>query len=234
MVTWWAGTRGPDVPITAENGRPDAHLELFRVLARARCWEGSWPRIPLTNPPSSMGTTIFVDGEVPTSLRVSRYCSRSVVASRSLPTVEILSNPAARPSARRMADWRSPFRAEDRSLPIALGQGDRRLLLTLRLGDHGAAGALGRHLACHRLEDAGRRVHFPDFHGRDLHAPALRDIVEPDTERGVHLLPLRQHVVEDHVTDHTPQRRRRDVLRGHSEVLHLEHGHGRGRRPCRR
>ena len=117
---------------------------------------------------------------------------------------------------------------------VALGEGDGRLLLALGLGDGRPPGPLGGHLAGHRLEHAGRRVDLADLDVGHLHTPALGDLVEPDPQRGVHVLALGQHVVEGHVADDAAQRRGGDVQRGAGEVLHREHRHRPGRRPCRR
>ena len=57
---------------------------------------------------SSMGTTSSVELEVPSCFSASKYCRVMVRASRPSATSPILDRARAKPSARRMAAWRSP------------------------------------------------------------------------------------------------------------------------------
>jgi hypothetical protein len=62
--------------------------------------------------------------------------------------------------------------------------------------------------------------------GRDLHAPALGDLIELRAQDLVDLLALGEHVVEKDVADHGTERRGRDSCDGCPEVLDLEDGVG--------
>src|SRR5262249_28590900 len=57
---------------------------------------------------SSRGTTNFVEGEEPMVFSASRYCRLIVFPSSPLATSKIFDRAIEKPSARRMAAWRSP------------------------------------------------------------------------------------------------------------------------------
>ena len=168
-----------------------------------------------------MGTTNFVEGDEPICFSASRYCRLIVFASTRLRDLEDL-----------LERQGEALGAQDRRLAVALGAEDRRLLVpsatviggllrALGLGDDGPPGPLGGHLPGHRLLHGRRRDDLADLDVRDLHAPALGDLVELRPGGRVHLLALGEHVVERHVADDAAQRGRGDVLGGAREVLHL-------------
>src|SRR5205807_6388298 len=101
---------------------------------------------------------------------------------------------------------------EDLGLLLALGHIDRRLPGALRLDDDRASRPLGGELPVHRVLDVARRHDLADLDGRDLAAPALRDLVHLGPEDLVDLLALRQHVVEEDVADDGAEGGRGDVL----------------------
>ncbi len=61
---------------------------------------------PATRPASSIGTTIFDDGETPSAFSASRYCSRIVLVPATRAASLIFSSAEANPSACRICDCR--------------------------------------------------------------------------------------------------------------------------------
>ena len=91
---------------------------------------------------------------------------------------------------------------QDQRLLLALGAQDRRLALALGAGHRRTAFALRGHLQVHRADQVLRRLDFPNFDARDLHAPWLGRAVQDDQQRGVDALARRQRGVQFHLADH--------------------------------
>ena len=215
-------------------GRPRRRPAAWRVMQPERMFavkragtagdQALSPAMRASASATSIGRTIFVASE----------------AADLLERVEVLEPHRVRVDGLRdLEDLRERERealgAEDRRLPVALGRqdlgllvalGDRdgRLLCALGLGDDGAPRPLGRHLPGHRVLDVRRRRDLAQLDVRDLHAPALGHLVELRLQDDVHLVALREDVVERHVADDAAQRRGRDVLGGAGEVLDLDDG----------
>src|SRR5881296_526054 len=127
-----------------------------------------------------------------------------------------------------------PLGAQDLRLPLPLGLQDVGLLiafsdedgggaLALGLRDRGTTSPLGSQLTVHGLLHVARRCELADLDRRDLHAPALRHLVELCAQDLVDLLAFCEHVVQEDVADDRAQRRRRDARHGGAEVLDLQH-----------
>ena len=109
--------------------------------------------------------------------------------------------------------------AEHRRLTLALGEVDLRVALSLRLGDGGAARALGGELPVHRVLHVARRLHLLDLDAGDLHPPVGRHLVEFHLQLRVDPLALGENVVQVHLADHGAERRHRQRLRRRWKLL---------------
>src|SRR5215475_10046253 len=94
----------------------------------------------------------------------------------------------------------------------------RRLLLSLRVDDLGAAGAFGLGLAGNRPDHALVEIDALDLHGRYLDTPPLGLLVEHILNVGVELVALGQHLVEV-VLAQDPAQRGLRKLAGCGEII---------------
>ena len=177
----WGGGAPPRPPPQRRTVAGAAFPSCFTWSARATT--------PTTRPESSIGTTTFDEGDAPIAFRVSRYWRLIVLMSAVAACSLIVRSARANPSARRIAACRSPSAVEDRRLLVALGVEDRGRLVALRDGDRAAFWPSASVTTARRERSAdiwrvmaswtdGRRDDLADLDVRDLHAPALGDLVE--------------------------------------------------------
>src|SRR6266478_3444503 len=99
----------------------------------------------------------------------------------------------------------------------------RRLLLSLRIDDLGAADAFGLGLAGDRSDHALVEIDALDLHGRHLDTPPLGLLVEHVLDVGIELVALGQHLVEVVLAEHPAQRGLRELAGGGEIVVDLNH-----------